>query len=529
MTRIIKALVVTVAMAQAASAALPFSFFKKSGPPPSANPGGIYTGFTLSYFDDFTSSTVQAVGPGTPNSTYFMTRPYGLQSSGPGVEFRGLSTGELGYMTDPYHTGYMDENRGVPVGYTNVSQSGGVLTLQDRTATAGELPTLQDPAGAPNVMAILCGDGACKFFVTAGTAVIVEARIQFTAYGVPPQGWQPAWWTQSGAPMAFVTANEWDIFEFQPTDTNSKTHFINWVTRTNLSQGTQQNWVNGSAFDGKYHVYTMVLRNGGAQTQAYLDGALAFSYSHDGALYALPSYFIFSNFYNFPFSQSAWTAAGTSSTSGGLINIDWVRVWRTTGAPHYAPKVIVPDLKLAYNGTGSIVLPSATAIWGDGSVTEYVQCRPTEANEPGTTPTTSYQQFPSYITYNSGTRTLSVDFSPATGYAGIVHCIVDAWATNGSTDTPLRFNIYRGPNITTASPITGTHGTPFSYDFYFECDVGVVTPKVITIGNLPAGLTDNGNGTVTGTPVSSGNTSILISCTNNVGQLATKTVTLQIN
>ena len=103
-----------------------------------------------------------------------------------------------------------------------------------------------------------------------------------------------------------------------------------------------------------------------------------------------------------------------------------------------------------------------------------------------------------------------------------------AYKTTGATFKPLRFNIYRGPNITTSSTLSATHGSAYSHDFYPECDVGIVIPKTMSITGLPAGLTDNGNGTVTGTPTSAGNTNITISCTNNAGQQAQKSVQLQV-
>lgn len=491
---------------------------------------GLYTNFTLAYSDNFAGSSVDAVGPSTPDGKYFMTRGYGLQSSGPSIEFRGTtgSGGDPGYMTDPSHTGYDDANRGVAVGYTNVRQTNGDLTLQARAATAAELNTLQDPVNSPNVDAILSGEGAVKFFPATSSPIIVEARLRFSAHGTTPEGWQPAFWTLSGAPSAYGAHNEWDIFEVDSSSGNALAHSHTCTSRTSCSASDVGTWNNSTAYDGNYHTYTIVLQNGG-DVYVYLDGALQFSSSQSANTALLPMYFMIDSWFNTPFDQSSWNASGTSTTSGGSVDVSSIRVWNQIGAPNYQPLQSVSDLQLAYNGTGSIVLPSASALWGDSSVTEYVQCRPMETNEPGTSASSSYQQFPSYVSYNSTTRTISVDFSSASGNAGVIHCMDDAYKITGSTDEPLRFNIYRGPHLTPASPLSAAHGSPYSHDFYNDCDVGIVTPKTINVIGLPAGLTFDGVSAISGTPTSAGTSTLTVSCTNNVGQEAQQTVQLQVN
>ena len=357
-----------------------------------SDPNGIYGNFTLSYSDDFTGSSVSAVGPSTPNASYFMTRGYGGPTSG--IEFRGTfgTVSDPGYMTDPFHTGYNDYNRNVAVGYSNVRQSSSILTLQARAATNAEKNTFTDPTNVQNVDAILSTDGAVGFFPATNASIIVEGRMRFTAAGSAPLGWNPAFWITSNAPTVFDGHDEWHIFEAFDSSAQLNVYLCS-ASNTCSYSTTAGTWSNSAAYDGNYHTYSIVLNNNGSNNgpvYVYLDGVRRFTVAKDANASLLPMYFMIDSWFASSadtFNQTLWNNSGTLTTSGASVDVDWVKVWRQNGLPNYTPMTSVSDLQLAYNGAGSIVLPSAATLWGDSSLTEYVQCRPMESNEPGTNAT----------------------------------------------------------------------------------------------------------------------------------------------
>jgi hypothetical protein len=492
--------------------------------------GGIYTGFTQSYCDDFNAPDF--VGPTNPNGKYFTTRAYAdtlRNTSGTGVD-------NIGYQTDPLHTGFNDFNRGVPVGYNNLSVSGGVMGLQTRAATTAEKTTFAAPAQV-NVNSMVFSDGAIGWYVGSACNILVEANIK-VFINSPLNGWITAFWENSGAPIYYFNANEFDMFESEgdiggPAGT-ANWNYNEWAGRTATFRTTVATW--GTYDQTAFHTFTIKLSS--TTNQMWKDGVSLGTYNRDANSVGQIQYFIFDSRQTTTagvHNQTDWDASGTSPTSGAKVSVDYARVWRTTGCPHYAPINLPSDLLISYAGSSSVVLPSATALWGDATVTEYVQCRPSEQNDPGMTASTSFSQFPSGVTYNSGTRTIAADFSFGTGNAGVLHCMVAAYKPTGATFQPARFNIYRGPNITTASTINGSNGVPFTHDFYPECDVGAATinpnngpPYKIAITGLPAPLTLNSNGIVTGTPSGAGDSTLSLTCRNSGGQTANKTVTLHI-
>jgi Glycosyl hydrolases family 16 len=495
--------------------------------------GSLYAGATLSCGDDFNSLSV--VGPSNPYGLYFTTHGYGgaAGSTGPRGNFSNLATAA---MADPLFTGYQDIGRGVPVGYNNnraVSlgpqvPSGGVLNLTGRAATSTEqtwsYPGISSVA-RPQISAILDTIGACQY-VPATTTVpnIVEARLKFTSSATNPGGWHSTFWTITGAPSGSdaANANEWDIVECAGTVCNFNYHV--WTA------GSDSGHVGATvpALDGQWHIYTLIQLNGGG-ISLYVDGIFISTFaSVDANTFNLPLRILLtSNIVNTDGSYSA--AAWTAYPPGATLSVDWWRIWRPSTATHWVPLVPVSDLNLAYNGTGSIVLPSALTLWGSASVTEYVQTVPNEVAEPGMGATTSnYLQFPSGVTYTSGTRTLAVDFSGGTGPAGRMSVLDCAYlTTDGSTCQPLRVNINRGPNLTIPSQSAAIN-SPFSVDLYGYCDVGTITPKVITVSNLPPGLTFNGVSVISGTPTVAGTTQVTVECVNFNNQATNQLVQFQV-
>jgi Putative Ig domain len=206
-----------------------------------------------------------------------------------------------------------------------------------------------------------------------------------------------------------------------------------------------------------------------------------------------------------------------------------MRGWRTTGVTHWKPLVSVADLNVDYAGSGKVILPSAKSIWGDAGVTEFVQVVPYDSSEPGMAEQTTFTQFPAGISYDAASRTIRADFATGTGNAGRSHVVVYGYKSDGSTMEPLRFSINRGSRVTTGS-LSAAAGNSYRHDIYEECDVGVMTPKLLSVEGLPRGFSfDPSAGLITGTSASTGTSNLTISCTNAAGQTATRKTTLTVN
>ena len=470
----------------------------------SAGPANtIYSGMTLAYEDDF-SSSLNIVGPSVPYGTYFTTRSYG-----PGPRGTTSVLGTL-YDTDPQHTGYFDANRGSTLPFTNMSEANGYLTLQARKATTAE-QALFDPTasstngGVRDQVGAMIDTAGSEIYYPSST-IIIEAKVNFGNRTTNPAGWHPTFWSYSIGPLADNTGqhDEWDLAESNSSSSYLNRNVWNAGNTSSTTWGTTNN-----VMDGNDHVLTLIMRNG-SNVQAYLDDSLLAvdnvnaNTTNEPAFMLMTAHIYNANFNGDTYNQAAWDA----SPNGASIKVDWMKVWRASSTPNIAPLTSVPDLDLAYNASGTIVLPSESSLWGDSSVSEYVTFIPGEANDPGMTDTSTFAQFPVGISYSTTTRTIMADFTSGTGHAGRLFGVVYGYKTNGSTGAPLRFTINRGPHITTVATLTATHGTAFSHDFYTECDVGSITLKTINVTGLPSGITFDGVSTASGTPLSPGTSTL---------------------
>lgn len=475
---------------------------------------GIYSGYTLSWGDEFTSLDI--VGPSKPTG-YLTSR--GTVSM-PGAR---SSAASPHYYTDPLHTGYLDAGRGVPPITDTVSIQGGTrLKLAARYATTGEQATFAPStyAGGKPVIAASAINTARKagFYVgPSGGEVVIEAKIRHTPKATNPAGWHPTFWTFSAAPTVENVDDEWDIVEG-----NSQGGYFNsntWTGGAGSSTGTAGPM---DFFDGTDHIWTLVM----SQTSAtlYVDGTLQYTRALNTNAKALPAYVLFTSvvfnasFGGETFSQAAWSGSAT----GAAMEIDWVRFWRKSTAPHYKALTSVADVAVSYNGTGSVVLPSAATLWGDGTVTEYVQAIASETNDP--TNDVKFIQFPPGVTYNSGTRTISIDWSASTTPPGRLVFTVQAYKSSGCTFEPLTFCVNRGPTINTTTQ-AWTGGQAVSIDLYGLGNVGNLLPKTLSGISLPAWLTYSSvTGLATGTAPTSETGNIGLTVTNSAGQSATASI-----
>jgi len=480
--------------------------------------GSIYEGFVLSGGDDFDALDILA--PHRPRGRWWTTRAYAPNGA------RGGASGPLAVMydVDPYHTGYNDSNRGVPVGYSNMSASSGVLTLQARRGTAPELAKTDQLSGRSELGSMISSQGALSWLAgAAGSAdVIVEALMSFSAAAGNPAGWHPTFWMTSIGPSQIVNGDEYD-----------------WEGTSQAAYFDKNQWSAGSVtpsqagsprtHDGQMALITYIVN--GTTVRLFVNGALYATFTGTGNSAGLPQYLLFtSHVYNGSFFGETYNAAAwAADADGAKMIVDYVRVWRRAGAAHYKPLAALADRDVDYGGLITITLPSAAVLWGDGTVNEDIRAVYAENSEPGVTDSSVYSQFPVGVSYNSGTRQLTVNIT--SGKTGRINFVMHAYKA-GSTCEPLRFAVNVGP-VVNVSSIQLTAGQVLSYDLYTACDCGVLVTdgatraKSISVSGLAgSGLSYNdATGLLTGTFVA-GIYAMSVTVTNSLGQSKTYAVTV---
>lgn len=476
--------------------------------------------FTLAWGNDFENENV-LVRPNGPTAPIFTTRQYL-----PGARGSDTILGSM-YDTDPFHTGHNDSNRGVAVGFTNMGVTASEMKLQARVATPAEQAHFAPTDGAINggvrneVAAVAHGSGAvaCYPAATPGGDVVIEFRAKYTASASNPTSWHPDLWMFTLGPA--FNSNEWD-FEGDGVNTYYDQNLWTAGSYVGTFYGTQ------TAHDGNYHTFAFVLRNGG-DTEWWVDGVkvanvTANSNTHSRLLSWITSSHVHAGNWKLgTYTKGSWDA----DANGATLTIDWIKFWNRAAAGRYKPSRGPMTLNVSHLGSGTIVIPAAATLWGDGSVTEFLQVIPHEENEPAGHHTTglAYGVLPTGVSYAS--RTITVDFSlDPTGKAGRLHLALYGYKTDGSVTQPLRIVINRGPRVV-ASEINATVNEAMSFDIYAAIDVGRITPKTYNVTGLPAGLTLNTTtGFIEGTPTSIGTTSISVSGTNAIGQSVSANVDL---
>lgn len=488
--------------------------------------GTIYANHVLSWADDF-SGPLDIVGPTTPKGKYFTTKGYSVGPRG--------NNSSLGasFDSDPLYTGYNDSGRGVPIGYNNMTQSGGVLQLQARVATSGEqagfYPTDPSINGGvrPLVSAGINSAGAVAVYPSTGATTIIEGQISYSASG--PAGNHPTFWLFSSNPVIAYNSDEWDAPEQYSGGGNLASYNRNLWTNGSAVTTVGSNF--GTMYDGNFHWSSAALVNGG-NTVFYVDGSAQTTFSStDSNSKSKPLYFLLTeHVLAVAYNAAAWAAA----PNGASAFIKMVRVWVPINgtAKLWVPSSpsIVPDLKVDYAGSGTLTIPSAATVWGDSGVTEFLQVYPDEANEPGMTSATSFQTggstyCPSGLTCNLGARTITANFSATGGNAGVMHGLLYGYKTDGSAMVPARFTIYRGPNFAPANQFVAGGGA-VSYDLRGACDVGIATlpTEISAVSGLPSGVSfSSGTESISGTVAASIFATVSATCTNNAGQSAIKT------
>lgn len=482
--------------------------------------GSIYEGFKLSAGDDFTELDI--IAPHKPLGRWFTTRTYLAGARG--------SDSLLGtmYDTDPYHLGYNDSNRGVPVGYDNMFVKNSVLTLGARAATNVEKKHFQGSL-RNEVAAMVSSAGAFSMYIGAGSEGenILEFKVRYSLRDSNPPGWHPSLWTQSSLPTVTYNSNEWDITE--GTHWDSKTNYNEWGADGNKVSG-KAHGTTFAIYDGLWH--TVSAKFSDNKLIIYLDGVSVKEITAPTNSFNEPAYALISNhIYKGNFSGSIYDKAEWDRLiKGATIEVDYIRLWRKASKDHVKPIASIAPVNISYGDTGTITLPSKQDLWGRTDVFEHVQTVMTEENEPAGHHTQAYDSLPSFITYDSMTRTATIN--TAGQKSGRLNFVIYGYLQDGSTCEPARTYVNVAPRINVTS-INITANA--KYDLYAACDCGVLVTdgvkrtKVINVSGLPAGASYNDNtGFIYSNNATSGTYALSVQCINSVGQSTTKSINLVI-
>ncbi len=480
---------------------------------------GIYSGYTLSDGDNFTS--LDLVSAANPSGAYFTTRGYS-----PAGGARAPTTGPLAVMHDvsPDYTGWADQARGVPLGYDShsiVAGESSALRLKTIRQTAPEQTNLVTGVGGQIERAAMIHTGG-RLWING--PAIVEWRAAIPA---GPAGQHPTLWLISAEPLPAATGSE---YGFEGNSTKQQAYQITWTGGATANSGETLD-IGTTYRDGAFHTFTVKLT--ATQYLYYVDGTLVntINIDPDTAGGNKSEYILITNHvYNATFLGEAYSAAAWAGAASGVnMDVEWMRVWRQSTAAHYQPLTSVADTNITNGGSATITLPSQSALWGATGLTEYVEAIQNEVEEPGGSNSTSWAQFPTGVTYNSGTRQISIAAGLA-GKAGCLHFVCGV-SGDGITCKPLRFRLNVAPIFTGSTSSAFTNGVAVSMDIYSMWDVGRLfqsgsNPKGLTVSGLPAGLSfSSATGLITGTPTADSTGSITTTATNSAGQTTNQAIT----
>ena len=213
------------------------------------------------------------------------------------------------------------------------------------------------------------------------------------------------------------------------------------------------------------------------------------------------------------------TIAGTPATgSGGLypFTID------ATGTAGSTSQAFVLTNTSAPTITSPATATFTTTFSGSYDITT--------TGYPAPTLTDTASTLPSGLAFvDNGNGTGSISGTPATGTQGSYPVVLQATNSSGSTAT-LDLGVTVNPATAPALTIPAADFTLNQMGSVAVAASGYPTPSITETGALPAGLTfiDNGNGTamLSGTPTSTGTTSLTVTATNGVSPAASQTMTV---
>jgi large repetitive protein len=125
-----------------------------------------------------------------------------------------------------------------------------------------------------------------------------------------------------------------------------------------------------------------------------------------------------------------------------------------------------------------------------------------------------------------------VDASGSTGHAGSTPLHLPVVVTTNTTKTsqPTGVNVWVVGSlmVTATGPVTVANGSPLTGLSIAASDGTSAYTYAVTTGTLPAGLTLNADGTITGTPSAAGTSTVVFTATDSVGLTGTISITFVI-
>jgi hypothetical protein len=481
--------------------------------------GTIYNGYVLADGDDFDDMTAaDFLTPTSADGAYMTTRHYGIQSTAPRYLRGAASLG--GYEADPWHTGFLDANRGVvPASYADmITFENGILRAKSRRATTAERALMGALNGKLNLSSMI--HMGRRNMMRA--PCLMEMRLRFPYELSSWNQWHPTFWLIQSQP-----GNGWDGLEldcegFAPALQFNRNTWNNGVGSYGPTLG---NTVPVSETEFRDYAFEILQVGGVWRVRLWENGSLVAEGSPDYGGNAFdpsrPFHLMMTNhILQSGINQAIFDAAGDA---GADIECDWWRAWRPSTGTFRQPLVPAAVLETPFNTAFSFALPTPQQVWGSDVTADVIEMIPNEDNTPAQPWVRGL--LPPSVTRTGNTLAGTIGDNP-----GQLVLARSATPALGDGCVPQPITIAVGPTIRWADQ-TFIEGSAVSVDLYALCDCGDlhIGKTVAVTGLAGSGLSYNAStGLLTGTPVL-GSYGIAVTVTNARGQTATRNFTLTVS
>ncbi|MEQ5796359.1 Ig domain-containing protein [Paracoccus sp. NFXS7] len=478
--------------------------------------GTIYNGYVLADGDDFDDMTAaDFLTPTSAAGAYMTTRHYGIQSTAPRYLRGAASLG--GYEADPWHTGFLDANRGVvPASYADmITFENGILRAKSRRATTAERALMGALNGKLNLSSMI--HMGRRNMMRA--PCLMEMRLRFPSELSSWNQWHPTFWLIQSQP-----GNGWDGLELDCEGFSPALQFNRntWNNGVGSYGPTLGNTAPVSETEFRDYAFEILQVGGVWRVRLWENGSLVAEGSPDYGGNAFdpsrPFHLMMTNhILQSGINQAIFDAAGDA---GADIECDWWRAWRPSTGTFRQPLVPAAVLETPFNTAFSFALPTPQQVWGSDVTADVIEMIPNEDNTPAQPWVRGL--LPPSVTRTGNTLAGTIGDNP-----GQLVLARSATPALGDGCVPQPITIAVGP-VVRWSGTTVTEGQPISADLYALCDCGDLhMGKTVTVTGLAgSGLTYNAvTGLLTGTPPL-GSYTPTITVTNSRGQTASRTVTI---
>lgn len=481
--------------------------------------GTIYNGYVLADGDDFDDMTAaDFLTPTSAAGAYMTTRHYGIQSTAPRYLRGAASLG--GYEADPWHTGFLDANRGVvPASYADmITFENGILRAKSRRATTAERALMGALNGKLNLSSMI--HMGRRNMMRA--PCLMEMRLRFPSELSSWNQWHPTFWLIQSQP-----GNGWDGLEldcegFAPALQFNRNTWNNGVGAYGPTLG---NTAPVSETEFRDYAFEILQVGGVWRVRLWENGSLVAEGSPDYGGNAFdpsrPFHLMMTNhILQSGINQAIFDAAGDA---GADIECDWWRAWRPSTGTFRQPLIPAVVLETPFNTAFSFALPTPQQVWGSDVTADVIEMIPNEDNTPAQPWVRGL--LPPSVTRTGNTLAGTIGDNP-----GQLVLARSATPALGDGCVPQPITIAVGPTIRWADQ-TFIEGSAVSVDLYALCDCGDlhIGKTVAVTGLAGSGLSYNAStGLLTGTPVL-GSYSIAVTVTNARGQAATRNFALTVS